>query len=755
MNRNNHHQIKANYIFQAIALFLLANLSNLHFQTTEDIKKNEYLAAMKEAVLIKPHDRQYEWQKNEFTAFIHLGVNTFTGREWGTGFEDPKIFNPINLDTDQWCEEIKAAGMKMVIITAKHHDGFCLWPTRYTEHSVASSDWLNGKGDVVKDLSKSCEKYGLKLGIYLSPADLYQIENLEGLYGNGSKYSKRVIPRPIKGKPFRDKRTFSYIVDDYNEYFMNQLFELLTEYGLIHEVWFDGAHPKRKGGQKYTYNQWYELIRELVPEAVIFGKGPDVRWCGNEAGKTRESEWSVIPIGGSKDNWTWPDMTDDDLGSISKINEVLNKNGFLHWNPAETNTSIRHGWFWRDEAQYVKSVEEILDIWYRSVGGNTVFLLNIPPNNKGLLAERDVEVLNKVGGILENTFAENLAKGASVSSISYKDDNYKPDNIIDGNLSTCWMTPDLKMNGELEITLPKKKLFNRIVLQEQIQDYSQRISEFEILAFIENRWEKISKGTTIGYKHISRTEEISTDRIKIKILDSRMSPTINNFGLYYEEVRISNPVISRNKLGMVNIKCVSPGPIIKYTTDGSIPNENSDTYTKPIEMKEHGIVKAIAVHPTKRLKSEIATNKFDVCPEKWSIHGVSSEQADNNEQAYKSIDGDESTNWITQWRPSTIKHPHSIAVNLGEEVTLKGFSYTPRKGIINGTIKKYRFYVSENGTDWVNVVSKEFDNIKNNPVKQFVRFLDNVKASYIKLEALSEINGNPWASAAEIGIITK
>ncbi|MCB0748827.1 MAG: alpha-L-fucosidase, partial [Ignavibacteriae bacterium] len=258
---------------------------------------------IKKAVSIIPDQRQYEWQQNEFTAFIHFGVNTFTAREWGTGFEDPKIFKPTELNTDQWCEAIKSAGMKMVIITAKHHDGFCLWQTRYTDHSVSSSLWQNGKGDVVKELSKSCEKYGLKLGVYLSPADLYQIENADGLYGNGSQYSERQIPRNIVSRPFNDKRSFKYNVDDYNEYFMNQLFELLTEYGPIHEVWFDGAHPKRKGDQKYTYNQWYDLIRKIAPDAVIFGKGPDVRWCGNEAGETRKSEWSVIPINGIPEDW--------------------------------------------------------------------------------------------------------------------------------------------------------------------------------------------------------------------------------------------------------------------------------------------------------------------------------------------------------------------------------------------------------------------------------------------------------------------
>ena len=208
----------------------------------------------KDSIIIKaahvvPTPNQYEALKNEFIAFIHFGPNTFTRVEWGNGMEDPKIFDLKNLDTDQWCKAMKSAGMKMVIITVKHHDGFVLWQSRYTKHGIMSSPFENGKGDVLRQLTESCKKVGLKLGVYLSPADLYQIENKDGLYGNLSKYTDRTIPRPVEGRPFDNKTTFNFKVDDYNEYVLNQLFELLTEYGPIHEEWFDGAHPKRKGSQ--------------------------------------------------------------------------------------------------------------------------------------------------------------------------------------------------------------------------------------------------------------------------------------------------------------------------------------------------------------------------------------------------------------------------------------------------------------------------------------------------------------------------
>ncbi|MBK7978923.1 MAG: alpha-L-fucosidase [Ignavibacteriae bacterium] len=740
----------AGFVFKTILIFgcyigIIAQ-SNIDSSPTD-------LETVKKSVSVLPDQRQYDWQQNEFTAFIHFGVNTFSGREWGTGFEDPKIFNPTELNTDQWCEAVKAAGMKLVILTVKHHDGFCLWQTRYTDHSVKSSDWRGGNGDVLKELAESCKKYNLKLGVYLSPADLFQIESSTGLYGNGSKYTERTIPQK-SNREFKDKRTFKFIVDDYNEYFMNQLFELLTEYGPIYEVWFDGAHPKHKGGQQYTYNAWYELIRELAPQAVIFGKGPDVRWCGNEAGNTRESEWSVIPINGTINNWTWPDMTDDDLGSLSKIKNCLENNGFLHWYPAETNTSIREGWFWRDEAQYVKSPQKITDIWYRSVGGNTVFLLNIPPNNKGLFSERDVDVLKKVGKQLSETFANNLAEGSSVVASSQVSENFIPAYIIDDKLTTCWMPNENDKQPYFEIKLRRKEKFNRILFQENIKDYSQRISQFEVLALIDDQWEKIAEGTTVGYKRICSTSDIYTDRIKVKIIDSRLNPTINNFGLYFEKVQVSNPIISRNKAGFVNLSCETVGPIIKYTIDGNEPNINSMTFKDPFNYCAGGIIKAVAFDSENNV-SDVVSKEFDICKLNWKIQSVSSEQTDNNEAAAKAIDGDENSNWITRWKPDSPKHPHYISISLGEKLKLKGFTYTPRKEIVNGTIKEFAFYTSTDGNNWNKVIQGEFSNIKNNPVEQKIYFENEIEASFIKLEALSEINGNPWASAAEIGIITK
>jgi len=493
------------------------------------------------AINVVPSPRQLLWQEGEFISFIHFGVNTFSGREWGTGKEDPKSFNPQKLDTDQWCKNIKAAGMTKVILTAKHHDGFCLWPTRYTTQSVASSDWRDGQGDVLRDLVTSCAKYELQVGVYLSPADLYQIEHPQGLYGNLSEVTERVIPRPVPGRPFKDHRTFTYECDDYNEYFMNQLFELLTEYGPVHEVWLDGAHPKRKGGQTYTYSQWYALVRALAPEAVIFGKGPDVRWCGNEAGKTRDAEWNVIPIPKEPNEYDWPDMTGQDLASMAQLNKRIGQGGTLHWYPAETNTSIRDGWFWRDEMQHVKRAEEILDIWYRSVGGNTVFLLNIPPNRDGLLAERDCAVLQAVGAVLRPTFSRNLAKGAQAKASAKRSRRFSAQYALDGDTSTCWMPDEGETLGQLVLTLDGKQTFNRVMLQEQIQAYGQRIEAFAVDVLNRGQWRTIAEGKTVGYKRICRTVTVTASKIRIRILNSRVCPTISNIGLFLDTTSQRRP----------------------------------------------------------------------------------------------------------------------------------------------------------------------------------------------------------------------
>lgn len=478
------------------------------------------------AAHVVPTANQMRALEREFIAFAHFGPNTFTAKEWGSGMEDPGVFDLKTLDTDQWCRAMKAAGMKMIILTVKHHDGFVLWQSRYTTHGVMSSPFQDGKGDVFKSLSQSCAKYGLDLGFYLSPADLYQIESPDGLYGNLSKPTWRTIPRAVEGRPFADTTTFRFCVDDYNEYYLNQLFELLTEYGPIKEVWLDGAHPKRKGGQTYDYHAWKEVIHTLAPEAVVFGR-EDVRWCGNEAGETRETEWNVIPYQENPDTLgTFHDMTDIDLGSDSRLLEAK----FLHYQQAETDVSIRNGWFYRnDDEQEVRSADNVFDIYERSVGGNSTLILNIPPNREGRFPDRDVAVLEEVGRRIRSTYGKDLldiqGKKVAVTHVPAG--------------KTAVEAPDSQAgagkNQVIEISLPEAVTFNRLVLQEDVMHSGERVARHAVDIFTDGGWKQIASATNIGYKRILRFPVQTASRIRIRILESRAEPSIKTISAHLYE----------------------------------------------------------------------------------------------------------------------------------------------------------------------------------------------------------------------------
>ena len=463
-------------------------------------------AVIAKAVATVPSARQVAAMDDEFIAFVHFGPNTFTGVEWGSGKEDPAVFDLHNLDTDQWCRAMKAAGMKKVIITAKHHDGFVLWQSRYTTHGVMSSPYMDGKGDIVAELAKSCRKYGMRLGVYLSPADLYQMEAADGLYGNGSKASMRSIPRAVQGRPFANKTTFDFEVDDYNEYFLNQLFELLTEYGPIDEVWLDGAHPRRKGGQQYDYASWRRLIRTLVPDAVVFGR-EDIRWCGNEAGATRDQEWNVICYSQNPDSLdVYNDITDPVLGTRDVL-LAQQKPFYLHYQPAETDTSIRDGWFWRnDDEQQVRSADDVFDIYERSVGGNAIFLLNIPPNTDGRFSDRDVDVLEEVGRRIRDTYGADLMEPAAKRS-------------------------EFELHSEAEV------LINRVMLCEPVAKTGERVEEYAIDALVDEggtqQWRQVYAGTNIGRKHIARFAAVKTSAIRVRVLASRAPAHLSGLSAHY------------------------------------------------------------------------------------------------------------------------------------------------------------------------------------------------------------------------------
>lgn len=465
---------------------------------------------IKKAALIRPEERQLAVQELEFYAFIHFTVNTYTGAEWGTGKEEPSIFNPVEFDADQWVAACQSAGMKGLILTCKHHDGFCLWPSEHTSHSVKSSPWKNGNGDMVKAVSEACKRAGLRFGVYLSPWDRH-----EPSYGDSPKY---------------------------NEYFLNQLRELLTKYGDIFCVWFDGACGEGPNGkrQQYDWDAYYELIRELQPNAAISVCGPDVRWCGNEAGHCRTSEWSVVPAS-LRDNEKIQQKSqqaddrefakryssdEEDLGS----RDVIRHEAELAWYPAEVNTSIRPGWFYHaSEDDQVKSLEELLHVYYGSVGGNATFLLNLPPDPRGLVHENDVARLQELGEKLKEIFRTNQAADATASA-SESQGGHEPERVLDGDKDTYWSPEEGTEQAVIEIALPSEQTFSHIVLQEY--RYSQRIERFELSFRSGEEWKPLYEGTVVGYKRICRFNPVSAQHIRLKITESRWCPTIAAFEVY-------------------------------------------------------------------------------------------------------------------------------------------------------------------------------------------------------------------------------
>nr|WP_321411297.1 alpha-L-fucosidase [uncultured Carboxylicivirga sp.] len=693
------------------------------------------------AAHVVPTQEQIKALEDEFIAFIHFGPNTFTQKEWGNGFEDPMVFNLQNINTDQWCESIKAAGMTKVIFTAKHHDGFVLWQSRYTKHGVMSSPFENGKGDVLKHLSVSCQKYGLKLGIYLSPADLYQIENPDGLYGNLSSYTDRVIPRPVEGRPFENKATFTANVDDYNEYFMNQLFELLTEYGPIHEVWFDGAHPKHKGGQKYNYRAWRKMIKELAPDAVIFGK-EDIRWCGNEEGDTRNTEWNVIPYQDNPQTMNmFPDLMDHDLASEEKL--VQGK--YLHYQPAETNTSIREGWFYRDDlTQMVRSTDDVFDMYERSVGGNSIFLLNIPPNRDGLFSDEDVKVLKETGERIRDTYGTNLFASAAGST-----------KVLDGNTSTFELLDET--NNSIEITTNEPVTINRFVIQEAIQSHGERVADHKVEAWIKGEWKEIAKGTNIGYKRILRFPQVTSDKFRFTVLDLRYYPAIANIAAYYCDVQPPQLQLTRDIEGKVTIepskhvfrwKLHGLDPVanlnknlqIRYTLDGSEPTMESELFTVPV-LIESAEVKARAFNNGKQ--GPVLIQNVGLIKKDWKVKSTSSQLKDH--EAVLAIDADVETYWLTK-----AGHNHTITIDLSELKTLKGFSYTPQKENKAGMIQRGVVEISSNGKSWVKADNFEFGNLINMPTTRTHYFKESVEAKFVRITTKEIAGDSQQAAIAEI-----
>jgi alpha-L-fucosidase len=660
-----------------------------------------------------PTENQMRWQEMEYYAFVHFSVNTYTDMSWGNGDEDPKIFNPTNLDCRQWARICKEAGMKGIIMTAKHHSGFCLWPSKYTDYSVKNCPWKNGKGDIVREMADACKEYGLKLGIYLSPWDR-----------NSADY----------GKP------------EYITYFRNQLTELLTNYGDIFEVWFDGAN----GGTGYyggarenrkidrtTYYDWkntYKLIRELQPKIVIWNDGgdrADLRWVGTESGYVGETNWSL-------------------LNATGDVPENMLRYGVENgdsWVPGEVNTSIRPEWFYHpSEDTKVKTLPQLMDTYYNSIGRNGTLLLNFPIMPNGLIHPNDEKAAIEFGKAVKEAFAVNLVekKKAKASNVRGNVKEFGADHAIDKDKNTYWATDDDVKTASLTIDLGKPTTFNRFLVQEYIR-LGQRVKAFTVEALIDGNWKELAKETTIGYKRILRFPTVKATQVRFNITDSKSCPVISSIGIYNAAQLLTSPSVMRNKAGEITITPADQESEVYYTLDGSIPTTKSKKYKAPVSIDGKVDVQALSYDPATRKSSPVSMAKFDISRKEWKVEGI------EDQRVNALLDGNPKTAWH---QPRGMKLPVDLVIDLGGVLNLSGFRYLPDQGLWNpGIITTYQFFVSQDNNDWKMVNEGEFANIKNNPLWQTKNF-DPVKARYVKLRALKNTEGNDNIGYAEFDVVT-
>jgi alpha-L-fucosidase len=671
-----------------------------------------------------PSTQQVAWQQLEYYMFIHFGPNTFTDVEWGHGDEDPQVFNPTHLDARQWARIAKEAGMKAIIITAKHHDGFCLWPSEFSTHTVRESPWKGGKGDVLRELSEACKEYGLKFGVYLSPWDMNH---------------------PAYGTP------------EYNQVFANTLNEVLTSYGDVFEQWFDGANGEGPNGklQDYNWPLFHETVFKNQSQAIIFSDiGPGCRWVGNERGFAGETNWSTLNITGFEPGIKAPSQ---------KVLNEGNEDG-EKWVPAESDVSIRPGWFYSPSTDnQVKSLNHLLNIYYGSVGRNSNLLLNVPVDRRGLIHPNDSARLMELKQVLDESFETNKALGKKVeaSNVRGSDNQFSAKNLTDGDYDTYWATDDDLKQVSITLDMGQELDINRLVLQEYIP-LGQRVKSFNVEVWTGNEFIPLDQQTTIGYKRILVFPTLNTSKVRVNILDSKAGPVLSEMQVYLAPEMMALPEIRRDREGKVQIGSESLDAVITYTTDGSEPNLQSTSYKNPFAFSGAGVIKARSFIQGGQQASETVSATFDLSPKNWKVLFATNEA--KGFEAYKAIDADPNTYWHTETSGKTAPFPHEIALDLGEEISLKGFSYSPpsrinprEHGENSGIVFQYSFYISEDGQNWEEVIEKEsFANIKNNPVKQEVRFDHSYQTRYIKFVSHASVNGGDTASSVgEIGVITQ
>ena len=681
--------IKKNFIYLIVMLGLLSSCNN---------------DPAPKPILPIPTPEQIAWQKLETYAFIHFGLNTFNDLEWGYGNTPASTFNPSKLDCDQWVSVIKAAGLKGVILTAKHHDGFCLWPTKTTDYSVKNSPWMDGNGDMVKELSEACKRAGLKFGVYLSPWD---------------------------------RNSEHYGTPEYVEIFHAQMEELLTNYGDIFEYWFDGANGgdgyyggtnERRSIDAKTYYQYgraEETIKRLHPSAMIFGgTKANIRWIGNEHGSAGQTNWSPIKE-----------------SAMESQHPYGNEDGNI-WLPGECDVSIRPGWFYHQrEDHQVHSLAHLTDLYYRSVGRNATFLLNFPVALTGRIhpvdSTRAIEWHNSIQNELRTNLLENISASASNERNGYK---YEVTNSNDSNWDSYWATKDSVINATLTYNFDKPTALNRVMIQEYIP-LGQRIKSFNIEIEQGGVWTSVKTTdtmSTIGYKRIIRFNTETADKLRINFLDAKGAICINNVEAFLAPALIVEPKISRNEKDLITIKAGDIGSKVYYTLDNSEPTIESTLYSAPFVFAQKGNIKAISYDAQFNKQSSVSSTKFDIPISSYTVLNPTSSKTEYL------FDGNGYTSYPLAWSSP------ELVVTLAEEANITGFIYTPNQGRNNAShISNYQLFVDDKM-----VAEGEFSNIKHHPIKQTINF-KGVKGSKIKLKSTKQINNNYQVTIGDFSLITE
>ncbi|AQT70029.1 Sialidase precursor [Anaerohalosphaera lusitana] len=671
-----------------------------------------------------PTANQLDWHEMEYYGLVCYGLNTYTGQEWGYGDVSPDVFKPTDLDTDQWARVASQAGMKGLILVAKHHDGFCLWPSKTTDYTIAATSWKDGKGDILGDLAESCRKYGLKLGVYISPWDRNHAE-----YGR-EKY-----------------------IEDYFE----QWREVLTHYGPIFEVWFDGANGGTGyyGGAReqrtipkgyYQFEKLYTIIKERQPNTIFFGYLPGVtedtcRWVGNEAGLAPVTNWCRFDDSSSHDL--------ELLGTGLKDGK--------YWMPAEADTTILHPkkWYYNPNSK-PRTLRQFVDLYYTTIGRNASFNLGLSIGPEGTIPERDVRAMLAQKQYLDKAFAYNLAVKADITANNHRgqDVSYEPEQCVDSDpVNTYWASDDGVKHAGLIFDFEKRIAFNNLLLQEHIA-LGQRVHKFTLEIDKDGNWEQVAEGTTIGYKRILRFDTVKTARARLTLQTDAPCLTLSNVGIYNAPPIMSDPVMKSDLSGSVSI--TGPEDASIYYAVGDRPaSDNFKLYTGPIDLGNGGIVSAYALDNATGSESGIVRKQFGISKSEWKI--IDCSFPNKGDASVKNlIDGNDSTMWHTHGPADRVKPPHFVIIDMGRAVEVAAFTCMPRHdGSSIGLVDRYTLHLSNDGVQWGDpIAAGEFENVKNNPIRQTVKLAKPVNARYIKFVAEHAVDANDCVAICEFGVIS-